>query len=239
MAKKAQPLKLPSPKNANQTLPALHTVYVAGTGGGKTTAIKKLNLVPRGAQVVFFDPYENYCNGKFKGQNVQRFTEFAPFARALVAARAKNASFKCALVKPATMENLEMFAAIVWSVGDGLKKPLHVVIEELGSAAETSTKLNGRAGELWRGGRQFGLVVHSAFQRTQEVPKTVITQSPTWWVGGLSSLSDVNAIHKLRGVCPDALKALKTAAQNNGIAQYMLIKEGIDNIQMGELNCTK
>ncbi|MGR5411623.1 hypothetical protein ACPV52_02675 [Vibrio astriarenae] len=238
MAKKAQPLKLPSPKNANQTLPALHTVYVAGTGGGKTTAIKKLNLVPRGAQVVFFDPYENYCTGKFKGQNVQRYTEFAPFARALVTARAKNSSFKCALVKPATMENLEMFAAIVWSIGDGLKKPLHVVIEELGSAAETSTKLNGRAGELWRGGRQFGLVVHSAFQRTQEVPKTVITQSPVWWVGGLSSMVDVKAIHRIKGVAIDELSSLKTAANNNGIADYLIIKEGVGNFTKDSLKCT-
>ncbi|MDN2481118.1 hypothetical protein [Vibrio agarivorans] len=237
MAKKAQPLKLPSPKNANQTLPALHTVYVAGTGGGKTTAIKKLNLVPRGAQVVFFDPYENYCTGKFKGQNVQRFTEFAPFARALVAARAKNSSFKCALVKPATMENLEMFAAIVWSVGDGFKKPLHVVIEELGSAAETSTKLNGRAGELWRGGRQFGLVVHSAFQRTQEVPKTVITQSTVWWVGPLSSLSDAKAINTYKGVSVEVLSRLKSPKDNHGIAEYLLIKEGIDNMTEGKLAC--
>ncbi|MEZ8106822.1 hypothetical protein [Vibrio cortegadensis] len=237
MAKKPKPLRLPLPKNSNQAHHAAHTAYIAATGGGKTTAVKKLDLIQRGAQVVFFDPYENYCRDKFKGQNVQRFTEFAPFAHALVSARKHKKGFKIALVKQATHSNLETFSSIVWSVGDGNKPLLNVVVEELATCSETSAKLKGKSGELWRGGRQFGLVVHSMFQRMQEVPKTVSTQSPRWWVGGLSSSADVEAISKARGVAPDKLKNLKTAKQNNGIAQYLLIEEGIDNVKSGTVNC--
>ncbi|TKE73482.1 hypothetical protein FCV54_24945, partial [Vibrio sp. F12] len=71
---------------------------------------------------------------------------------------------------------------------------LYTVIEELASCVETSGKLRGRAGELLRGGRQYGLVVHSIFQRGQEVPKTVTEQSSVWWVGAVNSLSDAQWI---------------------------------------------
>lgn len=237
MAKKPKPLRLPEPTNSNVALPANHTLYVATTGGGKTTAVKKLQTVPKGAQVAFFDPYRNYAGKKFKGQQVQAFTEFAPFARALVAARKNKAGFKIALVKEANAQNLETFAAIIWSLGNGNKPLFHVVIEELASAVETAGKLKGKAGELWRGGRQFGLVMHSLFQRMQEVPKTVVTQSVNWWVGGLASLADAEYISKAKGYDVKAISALKTAEDNKGIAQYLLFGNGIGNVKQGELNC--
>jgi DNA helicase HerA-like ATPase len=237
MPKKPKPLRLPEPKNSNVRLPPQHTLYVATTGGGKTTAVKKLDTVPKGAQVVFFDPYRNYAGKKFKGQTVQAFTEFAPFARAVLAARKKKIGFKIALVKDANMQNLETFAAIVWSLGDGNKPALHVVIEELASAVETAGKLKGKAGELWRGGRQFGLVMHSLFQRMQEVPKTVVSQSVNWWVGGLASSSDAEYISKAKGHDIREISALKTAQHNKGIAQYLLFGNGIGNVKQGELNC--
>ncbi|MGR5096867.1 hypothetical protein ACPV5O_26345 [Vibrio maritimus] len=238
MPKKPKPLRLPEPKNSNVRLPPQHTLYVATTGGGKTTAVKKLDTVPKGAQVVFFDPYRNYAGNKFKGQTVQAFTEFAPFARAVLAARKKKTGFKIALVKDANMQNLETFAAVVWSLGDGNKPALHVVIEELASAVETAGKLKGKAGELWRGGRQFGLVMHSLFQRMQEVPKTVVSQSVNWWVGGLASTSDAIYISKAKGFELDKLTSLKTAQNNSGRAQYLLFGNGIGNVVSGEVCCT-
>ncbi|SEG21589.1 hypothetical protein [Vibrio hangzhouensis] len=237
MAKKPKPLRLPEPKNSNVSLPPKHTLYVATTGGGKTTAVKKLDTVPKGAQVAFFDPYRNYAGKKFKGQMVQTFTEFAPFARALVTARKKKAAFKIALVKDANVQNLETFAAIIWSLGDGNKPEFHVVIEELASAVETSGKLKGKAGELWRGGRQFGLVMHSLFQRMQEVPKTVVTQSVNWWVGGLASASDAEYVSKAKGHDVRNISALKTAEHNHGVAQYLLFGNGIGNVEWGSVDC--
>lgn len=234
---KKPPLRLPMPVNSNQAHPPKHVVYIATTGGGKTTAVKKLGLIPKGSQAVFFDPYQNYSGKKFQGQNVQTFTEFGAFARALVAARKHKRGFKLALVKDATMENLETFAAIVWSCGDGNKPLLHVAIEELGTIAETTGKLKGKAGELWRGGRQFGLVLHSMFQRTQEVPKTVISQSPYWWVGGLASMADAEYISKQKAYDVSQISALKTAQANNGIAEYLLFSDQIGDVKSGTINC--
>ncbi|EIZ1006721.1 hypothetical protein MOU95_002888 [Vibrio vulnificus] len=237
--KRKPPLRLPMPVNSNPALNAEHVIYVGTTGSGKTTAVRVMGLVPKKSQAVFFDPYQNYAGKVFQGQKVQTFTEFGPFARALVASRRKRTGFKLALVKEANAENLETFAAIVWSCGDGLKPPLHVVIEELASTVETTGKLKGKAGELWRGGRQFGLVVHSTFQRTQEVPKTVSSQSPNWWVGGLSSMADANYIAAQKSHDVTELTALKTAKVNKGIAQYLLFRDGIGNIECGEIDCRR
>ncbi|MDN3697772.1 type IV secretory system conjugative DNA transfer family protein [Vibrio cortegadensis] len=239
MAKKAKqpPLRLPMPINSNPALDAEHCVYIGTTGSGKTTAVKKLGLIPKKSQAVFFDPYQNYAGKKFQGQQVKMFTEFAPFARALVAARSKKTGFKLALVKEANGVNLETFAAIVWSCGDGQKPPLYVGIEELASTVETTGKLKGKSGELWRGGRQFGLIIHSTFQRTQEVPKTVSSQSPTWWVGGLASMADANYIADQKSHDVNELASLKTAKTNQGIAQYLMFCDGIGNVKRGEINC--
>lgn len=239
MAKKPQMIRLPPPRNSNQALNPEHVVYIGTTGSGKTTAVKKMGLVPKGSQAAFFDPYENYSGKRFQGQQVRGFREFAPFARALVAGRASGKPFKIALIKEATPENVEMFAQIIWSLGDGHKPLFHVVVEELASASETAGKLQGKAGELWRGGRQYGLVMHSCFQRPQEVPKTVISQSPTWWVGALQSQVDAVYVNKARGVSVSELSSLKSAKNNNGIAEYMLIGEGVGNVQKGKFNCKK
>ncbi len=114
------------------------------------------------------------------------------FVKALVLARKRGKSFKLAYVpsEGACGDELEFFSAAVWAVGNGDADRLHVVIEELASCVETSGKLKGKAGELWRGGRQYGLVLHSIFQRGQEVPKTVTEQSPVWWIGAVNSMAD-------------------------------------------------
>ncbi|MCG3728991.1 hypothetical protein [Vibrio cincinnatiensis] len=236
MAKKPQ-IRLPPPRNSNQALNAEHVVYIGTTGSGKTTAVKKMGLVPKGSQAAFFDPYENYSGKRFQGQQVRGFREFGSFAKALVAGRSGKKPFKVALIKEATPENVEMFARIIWALGDGLKPQFHVVIEELASASETAGKLQGKAGELWRGGRQYGLVMHACFQRPQEVPKTVISQSPNWWVGALQSSVDAKYISDARGVPITQLASLKSAKFNKGIAEYLLVGEGIGNIKQGQINC--
>lgn len=236
MAKKPQ-IRLPPPRNSNQALNADHVVYIGTTGSGKSTAVKKMGLVPKGSQAVFFDPYENYSGKRFQGQQVRGFREFCTFAKALVSGRNSNKPFKIALIKDATSANVEMFSRIIWAFGDGLKPPFHVVIEELASASETAGKLQGKAGELWRGGRQYGLIMHTCFQRPQEVPKTVISQSPNWWVGAVQSSVDAKYISEARGVPISELANLKTPKFNNGFADYLLIGEGIGNIKRGRINC--
>lgn len=242
--KKPKPLALPNPINSNPSFDAEHTIYVAGTGGGKTSAVKHLGLVPKTAQAVFFDPYSNYAGAKFQGQMCHGTGSRLAFVKSLVMARKRGKSFKLAYVPAlgATSEELEFFASVVWSVGNGRARQLHTVIEELASCVETSGKLKGRAGELLRGGRQYGLVVHTVFQRGQEVPKTVTEQSSVWWVGAVNSMSDAQWIADKRGLDINLIAGLKSAKVNKEligkpIAEYLLVRDGIGNVERKAFNC--
>lgn len=244
MNKKPQELMLPNPVNSNPSLDAEHTIYVAGTGGGKTSAVKHLGLVPKASQAVFFDPYSNYAGSKFHGQMCHGVKSRLAFLKALVLARRRQRSFKLAYVPwhGATSDELEFFSSVVWAVGNGLAARLYVVIEELATCVETNAKLKGRAGELLRGGRQFGLVLHTVFQRAQEVPKTVTDQSNLWWIGAVNSMSDAQWLADKRGLDVSTIANLKSAKVNKQrigkpIAEYLLVRDGIGNIEHKAFNC--
>ncbi|PKF77318.1 hypothetical protein CW749_22465 [Vibrio sp. vnigr-6D03] len=241
---KTPPLTLPNPINSNPSHDAEHTIYVAGTGGGKTSAVKHLGLVPKTAQAVFFDPYRNYSGAKFQGQMCHGTSSRAAFIKSLVLARRRRGSFKLAYVPAhgATNDELEFFSSVVWSLGNGNAPQLHVVIEELASCVETSGKLKGRAGELLRGGRQYGLVIHTVFQRGQEVPKTVTEQSSVWWCGAVNTKSDAQWLADKRGLDVNVIAGLKSAKVNKKrigkpIAEYLLVRDGIGNVEHQAFHC--
>lgn len=244
MRKKSQVLKLPNPINSNPAHDAEHVIYVAGTGGGKTSAVKYLGLVPKGSQAVFFDPYRNYAGQKFQGQMCYGVSVRSEFLKTLILARKRGKSFKLAYVprNGATSEELEFFSSVVWALGNGRASKLHVVIEELASCVETTGKLKGKAGELLRGGRQYGLVIHSIFQRGQEVPKTVTEQSSTWWIGAVNSMSDAKWLADKKGLNINDIVVLTSAKVNKQkigkpIAEYLLVRDGIGNVEKKSLNC--
>ncbi|MGV2990053.1 hypothetical protein ACE1OE_20665 [Vibrio sp. E150_011] len=244
MAIKKKPQRFPNPINSNPSHDAEHAIYLAGTGGGKTSAVKYIGLVPKGAHALFFDPYRNYAGAKFQGQTCHGFSTRSEFIRAAFNARKKGASFKVAYVPKggASMEELEFFSSVAWALGNGRAPKLHVVIEELASCAETSGKLKGKTGELLRGGRQYGLVIHTVFQRGQEVPKTVTDQSAVWWVGSVNSVNDANWVADRKGIDVHEITALKSAKVNKArlgkpIAEYLLVRDGVGNVQKGAFNC--
>ncbi|WP_283130703.1 hypothetical protein [Enterovibrio norvegicus] len=244
MSKKPTLLKLPNPINSNPAHDAEHTIYVAGTGGGKTSAVKHMGLVPKGSQVVFFDPYSNYAGAKFQGQMCHSTSSRLAFLKALLLARKRGKSFKLAYVPAsgATEHELEFFSSVVWSVGNGRAPKLHTVIEELASCVETSGKLRGRAGELLRGGRQYGLVVHSVFQKGQEVPKTVTDQSSTWWIGAVNAENDAKWLAARRGIDFAVIAGLVSAKVNKKrigepVAHYLLVRDGIGNVKHAAFHC--
>ncbi|WCE29964.1 hypothetical protein [Vibrio sp. SCSIO 43137] len=242
--KKPAPLKLPNPVNSNASLNAKHTIYLAGTGGGKTSAVYHMDLIPKGAQVVIFDPYQGYANKMLKGQKVHGVKTRVAFVKALVIARRTGKPFKLAYIPAmgACEDELEFFSAVVWSVGNGKAAELHTVIEELASCVEASGKLRGKAGELLRGGRQFGLVIHTLFQKAQEVPKTVTDQSDRWWVGKVNSGRDANWVAREREIPLTDITSLVSAKENNErigkpIAEYLLITT-FGKADKGAFNCS-
>lgn len=126
-------MKLPNPVNKNNAHNAEHVCYMGTTGSCKTTAIRRLNFIERQSQVVMFDPYSEHLEAPLKGGRVQACYSFDEFYHKAWFARKKKAAFRLALVEQdRTRENLEQFANMVWSLGNGHHpKKLHCVIEEL------------------------------------------------------------------------------------------------------------
>ncbi|QMV14422.1 hypothetical protein Vspart_01677 [Vibrio spartinae] len=70
MAKKPQPLQFPNPVNSNQSLDAEHTIYVAGTGGGRTSAVKHLGLIPPKGRNIGYPSFPNFNFPRFIKPNL-------------------------------------------------------------------------------------------------------------------------------------------------------------------------
>tara|TARA_B100000700_G_scaffold23245_1_gene22502 strand:+ start:8982 stop:9644 length:663 start_codon:yes stop_codon:yes gene_type:complete len=177
------------PINPNNALDNEHCLYVAGSGGGKTTAVKKFGRIKGTDQVVFWDPHQDYDT--IQQRKVRRYKTFKAFFAALRAARATKRGFKIALTVPESRKNFLKFCEVVKGFGDGLHaKRLHVVIEELPQVTESVGKEVGAYGWLLTVGRKFGFIVHSVAQRVVEISKTAVSQSVYKWVGVQFSRAD-------------------------------------------------
>jgi hypothetical protein len=215
-------MAMPQPINPNNSLNAEHVVYCASSGGGKTSAVKKLGLLKPTDQIVFLDPYSDY-EGEFLGRQVRTYTKWSEFYRALRNARNSTRGFKIAM-KPAkaTPEVLEKFSQIVWACGNGThKKPLKAVFEELAKMVRTSAKADGHFGEILTGGRKFAIHAHCCFQRGQEIPKTVFGQAAFKWIGLQERLKDARYISDELDIPVDVIAKLPKPAAVGHI-EYVL-----------------
>lgn len=194
------------PINPNNALRGLHTSYIATTGGGKTQAVLQMGLIPKASQVLLFDPAEDYST--LSGLKVRRYYDMREFMIAAMQARRKRASFRIALTVEATKKNLAAFCAFVWTLGDG-GRVLHLVLEELAVCELGSGKAEGALNKLCVLGRKFGFILHSVYQRPQQVPKTVISQSNRIWCGKQKTSLDAKYISNEIDLTVEQIKSLK------------------------------
>lgn len=247
------------PVNENNSLKAKHVCYLAGTGGGKTTAVKLLGLV--GEHVAIFDMYGDYKydgrkNSPFNGINnrpVYHYQTRAKFVQAFAAAWRSGKKFivayspqfspalKGSKLKDARIAELHWFAQVMWMATDG-NRELHVIIEELAKLASTAGKDDTIIGEMATGGRKFGLVLHTIFQRSQEVPKTIWNNSPRKVLGAQESRHDAKLISvELDAEIADVIQLSKQNAAYEDERLYYLVKSrgGIGNIEPYMINVDK
>lgn len=236
--------------NKDNELKARHTCYLAGTGGGKTAAVNLLKLV--GDQVAIFDLYGDYrFDGRKKshfnglgGRAVYHYTNRKGFATAFVDAWRSGKKFVVAYspefpkslqgakLKAAKQAELYWFGHLIWEAADG-NRELNVVIEELAKLVETAGKDDSIIGELATGGRKFGLVLHTVFQRSQEVPKTIWNNSPRKVLGAQESQADAKRISiELDADIDDVylISQLNSKYENERLYYLVKSKGGIGNI---------
>lgn len=237
--------------NPNNELKARHACYLAGTGGGKTAAVKLLKLV--GGQCAIFDMYGDYQfdgrkTGHFNGlggRAVYSYKTRKQFANAFVEAWRSGKKFVVAYspefpksltgekLKKAKQRELYWFGDLMWDASDG-NRELDVVIEELAKLADTAGKDDSIIGELATGGRKFGVILHSVFQRSQEVPKTIWNNSPRKVLGAQEAQADAKRVSiELDAELSDIYQISKLNARYEDHRLYYLVKSkgGIGNIE--------
>ena len=121
----------------------------------------------------------------------------------------------------------------MWAAADGNRR-LDVIIEELAKLSSTAGKDDSIIGELATGGRKFGLVLHTIFQRSQEVPKTIWNNSPRKVLGAQESRHDAKLISvELDADLKDVIQISLMNSKYHKRRLYYLVKSrgGIGNIE--------
>ncbi len=174
-------------KNSNEALKPRHTLFVATTGGGKTTALRQCGQLAKAKRIALFDPY--CAHDKIARKTIIKTYSLKEFAYTLAKTMNQKKPFAVSLCGVYGVAQLDMFARILWQLADGHKE-LHVAIEELAASVKSPNSISPQLAELWNGGRQFGLVMYSIFQRAQEVPKVIVRKSRFKWIGMQDSKAD-------------------------------------------------
>lgn len=158
--------------NPNNELSAKHCLYMAQTSSGKSTAInEQIKEEPR---VIYWDPDEDYKAKK-------RFSSLSSFADYLVKHGGDKKLSVALSVSNVNKKTFDFFNNCVWLVANG-KQETHVIWEELADVSDSSN-LTDYAGQLVRKGRKYGIVIHAATQRPQNVAKILFSQCKRKWIG--------------------------------------------------------
>lgn len=152
-----------------------HTGYLAASGYGKSQALGQNPDIPaKGARVLMWDPDEDY--------RATRFTDRKKFVRAVSACIRSGKGFRLAWSGTGDVDTFEWFCQVVWAALDG-EHLTYLIIDELSTVQPSSGKATPAFGELCRRGRKYGLIMHWCSQRSEEISKTVFTQTQSYWIG--------------------------------------------------------
>ncbi|TMO62858.1 helicase HerA domain-containing protein [Pseudoalteromonas aurantia] len=244
--------------NFNNKHKAFHTCYLAGTGGGKSTAVKllaaesALNLF--GPHVAIFDLYKEYVfdgrkkNDLFNGlgqRPVYHFSTRKSFAKSFVDAWRSGKKFVVAYspefpdslkgddLRIARKAELEWFGQLMWKALDGNRR-LDILVEEYAKLVDSIAKDSSIIGEIATGGRKFGGVLHTVFQRSQEVPKTIWNNSPRKVLGAPEAKADAESASKelsIRAAEVVKLGVLNAVYDEERMHYIAKLKGGIGNVE--------
>lgn len=219
----------------DNSLEALHCCYTAGTGGGKSVAVQYAGMIPDNPHLAIFDPYGDYVyirgdkkNQGFAKRKVFHYSTRASFAKAFISAWKSKKPFRVAYT-PVNPDRKEMlwFCDLMWQASDGNRR-LDVVIEELAKWTDSVTKETGVLGECLTGGRKFGLVMHTVFQRSTEVSKTILSQSKYKIIGVQESRADAERMGKECDLTMEQIKTLEPLT-------YFKSSGGLGNVEQLDL----
>lgn len=184
-----------------------------------------MELIPGNEDVIIFDTYETFQ--KLGKRKVYKAKTAKQFISNMMKLRKQNKPFVASFVGKRSLEEFEFFQKVAWQFADG-NRALHIINEELIRFVTSISKAEGQLGENYQGGRKFGLVCHSIFQRGQEVPKSVLRGSQIKWVGKQDDSADAKYWAERIDVSINDVAALVDL-------EYFVKRQGIGNVVRGKL----
>lgn len=188
------------------SLPNRHTGYIACSGYGKSQALKQNPDIPaRDARVILWDTDEDH--------KCHHYETRAEFIRAVVAGMKSGKGFRIGWCGRVDVQTFEWWCSVVWSCLDGAM-PLFIIIEELADVQPSVGKASDVFGQVCRKARKYGGILHWTSQRSEEISKTVYSQTQNYYIGFPNDTCSRQQADKLARVarCPggaDDLYSLK------------------------------
>lgn len=190
--------------NRQDDLPNNHAMAIGGSGCGKTTLIRSLDVVKKAKQLICYDPY-----GDYEKIGVTNYDKPHDFIRACVEAHKQNKGFRIGYKPTNNVEaNLQLVAFVAWHLSDG-KRPITSIFEEAGTAFRNARANNGSIGEVISAGRGFALSAVFATQRITEIPSTVRGNCKHRYFFRQSERNDIERTAKTVGQLAENIAQLK------------------------------
>ncbi|HET8701032.1 MAG TPA: hypothetical protein VFL97_05135 [Nitrococcus sp.] len=163
------------PGQADTSLPNCHKLYVATSGGGKSSALKADLAASKPERLVMWDPEGEHETGVQVGS-------IAQFTRVLAGATCSGKRYSIAVQVRPSVDEFERFCRAVWAVACSTR-PMTVVVEELADVTRNAGKASPAWGELIRRGRKYGVTIYVVTQSPTEISKTVYRNVNALWCG--------------------------------------------------------
>jgi len=179
--------KNPNPNKANR-----HSLFLAASGYGKSTALRKNPLINK-PRLIAWDPGYDH--------DLPRVKTMRAFVESL-----KRPGRIAVSLDRATPSAFNVFCKAIWAVLDGDHDTV-IVVEEAAAVQMSVGKAQPDWGILVRESRKFGGIILATSQRSQEIDKTIVTQCHTVYVG-CHALRDARLIGRDLDIDPDAIASL-------------------------------
>ncbi|AMO56622.1 type IV secretory system conjugative DNA transfer family protein [Endozoicomonas montiporae] len=162
------------PVNPNTQHPNRHTLYIGGSGTGKSQALSQNPEIPsRGARVILWD-----VNADHAGIHTDDKKTFITLLKAGIKT---GRGFRVAYAG-SSISDFEWWCSVVWAVLDG-DYITYAIAEELSQVCKSAGKATPNAAILLNQGRKFGLRFHGVTQKPQEISKTFYDQCERKFIG--------------------------------------------------------
>jgi hypothetical protein len=193
--------------NPNTARNAKHCSIACMTGAGKGVAMNTLGLIPKKYPVIIFDLHGEYK--KLNGRKVYAYKTQRNFAKMFAKAWSSGKPFVLAYTpqitgktdkerKQSKLDAAHWFGRLAWAAADG-NRILYTVFEEFGEYTQGSGDENSIIGDIWTGGRKFGLRAIAIFQRAANVSKKIWENSPIKVIGAQGGINDQERVVREMG----------------------------------------